>query len=78
MAVMDRVQNKSRSVNYDSDSEIMQHKCPERELSGYIVAEKRIITDREYFGVRLAFMANSAFMEACCEKTMVFTGNDEG
>jgi len=42
----------------------MQQNIPNGNFQGYIVAEKRIITDREYFGLRLAFMANSAFMEA--------------
>ena len=37
---------------------------PNGNFQGYIVAEKLIITDREYFGLCLAFMANSAFMEA--------------
>jgi len=64
MAVMDRVQNKSRSGNYDSNPEITQQNIPNGNFQGYIVAEKRIITDREYFGLRLAFMANSAFIEA--------------
>ena len=64
MAVMDRVQNKSRSGNYDSGSVITQGNIPNGNCQGYIVAEKCIITDRDYFGLRLAFMANSAFMEA--------------
>jgi len=38
--------------------------APNGNFQGYIVAENHIITDREYFRVRLAFMANSAFMEA--------------
>lgn len=37
---------------------------PNGNFHGYIVAEKLIITDREYFRVRLAFMANSALIEA--------------
>jgi len=39
-------------------------KIPNGNAQGDVDAEKQIVTDREYFGLRLAFMANSAFMEA--------------
>ena len=61
---MNRVQNKSRSGNYDSDSVIKQGNVPNGNFYGNIDVQKPMVTDREYFGLRLAFMANSAFMEA--------------
>jgi len=64
MAAMNRVQNKSRSGNYDSGSVIAQGNVPNGNYHGNIDAQKHMVTDREYFGLRLAFMANSAFMEA--------------
>ena len=64
MAAMNRVQNKSRSGNYDSNSAITEENVLNGNFHGNIDAQKRMVTDREYFGLRLAFMANSAFMEA--------------
>jgi len=57
---MNRVQNRSRSGNYDSDSVITQENVPNRNFYGNIDPSKQMITDREYFGLRLAFMAHLA------------------
>jgi hypothetical protein len=64
MAAMVRVQYKSRSGNYDSEPVITQINVPNGKSFKNAGAKKHIVTDREYFGLRLAFMVNSAFMEA--------------